>query len=81
MAQLPQVQLYRIVHPLKLAKGSRHDGLTPDRSVLAPELAWQTVGTADIPDTPSTSGRERPIESPVRTPEWVVSSIRDCCSV
>jgi hypothetical protein len=90
--------LYRITHPLRLAKGSHQPGsgegcamnvisyingdapvtdfpacsarplsllvqssndvlagpdgyLSPENSVLALELAWQTVGTADVPDT------------------------------
>jgi hypothetical protein len=92
------MDLYRITHPLRLAKGSYQPGsgqgcamnvvsyingdeqitdfptcsarplslfvqasndllagpdgyLSPDHSVLALELAWQTVGTADVPDT------------------------------
>jgi hypothetical protein len=92
------MDLYRITHPLRLAKGSHRPGsgtgcamnvisyingdeqitdfpmcsarplsllvqacndllagpngyLLPDNSVLALELAWQTVGTADVPDT------------------------------
>jgi hypothetical protein len=92
------MDLYRITHPLRLAKGSHQprsgkgcamnvisyvngdahvtdfptcsarplsllvqssndllagpDGyLSPEHSVLAIELAWQTVGTADVPDT------------------------------
>jgi hypothetical protein len=92
------MDLYRITHPLRLAKGSHQPGsgkgcamnvisyingdarvtdfptcsarplsllvqssndllagadgyLSPEHSVLALELAWQTVGTADVPDT------------------------------
>jgi hypothetical protein len=92
------MDLYRITHPLRLAKGSHRPGsgkgcamnvisyingddrvtdfptcsarplsllvqssndllagpdgyLSPEHSVLALELAWQTVGTADVPDT------------------------------
>jgi hypothetical protein len=92
------MDLYRITHPLRLAKGSHQPGsgkgcamnvisyingdaritdfptssarplsllvqssndllagpdgyLSPENSVLALELAWQTVGTADVPDT------------------------------
>jgi hypothetical protein len=92
------MDLYRITHPLRLAKGSHQPGsgkgcamnvisyingdaqvtdfptcsarplsllvqscndllagpdgyLSPENSVLALDLAWQTVGTADIPDT------------------------------
>jgi hypothetical protein len=92
------MDLYRITHPLRLAKGSHQPGsgkgcamnvisyingdarvsdfpacsarplsllvqtsndllagpdgyLSPDNSVLAIDLAWQTVGTADVPDT------------------------------
>jgi hypothetical protein len=91
------MDLYRITHPLRLAKGSHQPGsgrgcamnvisyangdaqvtdfptcsahplsvlvqacndrlagpdgyLSPDNAVLALELAWQTVGTADVPD-------------------------------
>jgi len=90
--------LYRITHPLRLAKGSHRSGsgkgcamnvisyvngdaqvtdfptcsarplsllvqstndmlagsdgyLSPEHSVIALDLAWQTVGTADVPDT------------------------------
>jgi hypothetical protein len=92
------MDLYRITHPLRLAKGSHQPGsgkgcamnvisyingdaqvtdfptcsarplillvqasndllagpdgyLSPERSVVALDLAWQTVGTADVPDT------------------------------
>ena len=92
------MDLYRITHPLRLAKGSHLPGsgkgcamnvisyingdaqvtdfptcsarplsllvqssndllagadgyLSPDHSVVALDLAWQTVGTADVPDT------------------------------
>jgi hypothetical protein len=92
------MDLYRITHPLRLARGSHQPGsgkgcamnvisyitgdeqvtdfptrsarplsllvqtsndllkgpagyLSPDDSVLALDLAWQTVGTADVPDT------------------------------
>jgi hypothetical protein len=92
------MDLHRITHPLRLAKGSHRSGsgkgcamnvisyiigdeqitdfptssaralsllvqasndllagpdgyLSPDNSMLALELAWQTVGTADVPDT------------------------------
>ena len=92
------MDLYRITHPMRLAKGSHQPGsgkgcamnvisyingdeqvsdfptcsarplsllvqssndllagvdgyLSPEHSVLALDLAWQTVGTADVPDT------------------------------
>jgi hypothetical protein len=92
------MDLYRITHPLRLAKGSHQQGsgkgcamnvisyingdeqvsdfptcsarplsllvqssndllagpdgyLSPESSVIALDLAWQTVGTADVPDT------------------------------